>query len=188
MKTLFTTLAVAGALMLAAGSANAASQAQCQAYAQQQAQMLTNQGGAAVTGGVIGAIAGGLLGGSGGNNAAVPGAIIGGVGGAMVGGAASQAKFNQIYQQAYWQCMNGGGGVQPAPMPQPVVGPAPGPQAGVYQALNVRTCPQANNLSCPVIGVIQPGSIVSVSGCSPGWCQVGIPQGWGWASRKFLYF
>lgn len=183
MKTLFTTLAVAGALMLAAGSANAATQAQCQAYAQQQAQMMTNQGGAAVTGGVIGAIAGGLIGGN--NNAAVPGAIIGGVGGAMVGGAASQAKFNQIYQQAYWQCMNGGGGPVPMPAPQPIVGPAPGPQAGVYQALNVRSCAST---SCAVIGVIQPGSIVSVSSCSPSWCQVGIPQGWGWASRKYLYF
>lgn len=186
MKILFTSLAVAGALVLAASSANAATPAQCQAYAQQQAAAFAPgaSGGGAVAGGVIGAIAGGLIGGSGGNNAAVPGAIIGGVGGAMVGGAASQAKYNQVYQQAYALCMNQG--PAPAPiMPQPVVGPAPGPQAGVYQALNVRTCAAT---SCPVLGVIQPGSIVSVSGCTASWCQVGIPQGWGWASRKYLYF
>lgn len=187
MKTLITSLAAAGAILLAAaGMANAATPAQCQAYAQQQAAAYAPgvQGGGALTGGVIGAIAGGLIGNN--NNAALPGAIIGGVGGAMVGGAASQAKYNQIYQQAYAMCMNQGVGPAPAPvMPQPVVGPAPGPQAGVYQALNVRTCAAT---SCPVLGVIQPGSIVSVSGCTASWCQVGIPQGWGWASRKYLYF
>jgi hypothetical protein len=196
MKTLFTTLAVAGALVLAAGSANAATQAQCQAYAQQTAQAYAPPGGGALAGGVIGAIAGGLIGGANNNNAAIPGAIIGGAGGAIVGGAATQAKYNQIYQQAYWQCMNGGV-VTPQPIyqPQPQPGqvfPAPGAQAGVYQSLNVRVCPAAT-AQCPAIGTIQPGSFVPVNGCTSanpgqGWCQVGIPAGWGWASAKYLYF
>jgi hypothetical protein len=182
MKTLFTMAAVAGGLMMVSGAAQAQSQWQCQQFAQQQAQAYAPQGAGLVGGGLLGALGGAAIGAATGGNAGT-GAIIGGVGGAVVGGAANQAKYNQIYQQAYWNCMNGGARPAPAPKPVPVVGPAPTGQATVYQALNVRSTPGGS-----VIFVLQPHTSVAVAGCQPSWCQVSTPAGWGWASRKYLYF
>ncbi len=183
MKTLFTIAAAVGSVMLMSGAASAATQWQCQQFAQQQAQAYAPPGAGLVGGGLLGALGGAALGAATGGNAGT-GAIIGGVGGAVVGGAMNQSKYNQIYQQAYWNCMNGGGGVAPKPQPMPVVGPAPSGQATVYQALNVRNAPGGP----AVIFVLQPYSTVAVNGCQPSWCQVSTPAGWGWASRKYLYF
>lgn len=196
MKTLFTTAAAAiGLVMVAASSASAATWAECDYAARQYAVQNTNPGGAAVGTAVLGGLLGlGISSVTGNTNTA--GAVALGAGaGAVTGFVASNAKMKQLYDSYMASCLGGSPQPQPiyAPQPQPgTIYPAPGPQAGVYQSLNVRVCPAATP-QCPSIGTIQPGSVVPVQGCnSPtpgvGWCQVGIPQGWGWASKKYLYF
>jgi hypothetical protein len=193
MKTLLTTIATLAAALMIAGPAAAKSWQQCDYEAKQYALGQTNPGGAAVGG----AIAGGLLGlgisSITGNQNTAAAVGLGAVGGGAAGLVLSTAKQKQLYDTYMASCL--GGSPQPiyAPVPQPgTLYPPPGPQAGVYQSLNVRVCPQAS-AACPSIGSIQPGSIVTVDGCtSPapgiGWCHVGLPQGWGWASKKYLYF
>lgn len=186
MKTLLTTISVLGAAMIMlAGPAAAKTWQQCDYEARQYANSYANPGGAAVGG----ALAGGLLGlgiSSITGNTNTAGAIgLGAAAGAGTGLVVGSAKWKQFYDSYMSQC--GFAGVQPQPVyaPQPVLGPAPGPSAGVYQSLNVRAGPGTN---FAVIGVLQPGSVVSVNGCTPSWCQVGLPSGWGWVSRKYLYF
>lgn len=192
MKTLFTTIAVAGGLMLAAGgTASAATWAQCDLQARQYANAYASPVGGVAVGAGIGALLGaGVAAATGGNVGT--GAGIGAGVGAVGGGVTQSAKWKQLYDQYMASCLGGVPQPQPQPIyqPQPATFPPPGPQAGVYQALNVRACAST---SCAVIGVIQPGSVVPVNSCtSPtpgaGWCQVGIPQGWGFASKKYLYF
>jgi hypothetical protein len=184
MKTLFSTAIVAGALLAAGGTAQAASQWQCQQYAQQQADSYNPNGKGIVTGGLLGALGGaGIAGISGGN--AGTGAIVGGVGGALIGGATNQNHRQQIYNNAYYSCMNGGGYAKPAPVLQPVAGPPPSGQASVYQSVNVRSGP---GTQFQVIGVLPAGSIVGVNSCSASWCSINVAGGSGWASRKLLSF
>lgn len=193
MKTLLTTIAALSAALMIAGPAAAKTWQQCDYEAKQYAVSNTNVGGATVGTAVLGGLLGlGISSVTGNQNTA--GAVALGAGaGAVTGFVASNAKQKQLYDTYMASCL--GGSPQPVYAPQPQPGtlfPAPGPQAGVYQSLNVRICPQAS-AACPSIGSIQPGSIVPVQGCtSPapgiGWCQVGIPQGWGWASKKYLYF
>jgi hypothetical protein len=190
MKTLFTTIAVAGGLMVAAGtSASAATWAQCDYQARQYANSYATPVGGVAAGAVGGAILGAFVAGVTGGNVGTGAGIGAGVG-AVGGGVTQSAKWKQYYDQYMASCL--GPAVQPQPIaaPQPATFPPPGPQAGVYQRLNVRACAST---SCAVIGTIQPGSVVPVNACtSPapgsGWCQVGIPAGWGFASKKYLYF
>jgi hypothetical protein len=108
----------------------------------------------------------------------------------------SNANHKKWYDAYMASCVGGVPQPQPiyAPVPQPgSVFPPPGPQAVVYQSLNVRVCPQASG-ACPPIGSIPAGSAVPVNSCTTpaytnqGWCQVGIPAGWGWASKSYLNF
>jgi hypothetical protein len=190
MKTLFTTIAVAGGLMLAAaGTASAATWAQCDLQARQYANSYATPAGGVVAGAVAGGLLGGLISGATGGNVGTGVGIGAGVG-AVGGGLTQGAKWKQLYDQYMASCLGAAPQPQPIYQPQPATFPPPGPQAGVYQALNVRACAST---SCAVIGVIQPGSVVPVNACtSPapgaGWCQVGIPAGWGFASKKYLYF
>jgi uncharacterized protein YgiM (DUF1202 family) len=184
MKTLFTTAVVAGTLLAAAGSAHAASSWQCQQYARQQAEAYAPTGQGLVAGGLLGALGGaGIAGISGGK--AGTGAIVGGVGGALVGGAANQNKQQQIYNNAYYSCMNGGGYAQPAPALQPVAGPPPVGQARVFQNVNVRNGP---GTQYQVIGVLPSGSVVGVNSCTASWCSINVAGGAGWAYRNLLSF
>lgn len=193
MKILYTTIAAVGAALMFASPAAAQSNQywNCDQAAKAYAVQQTNPGGAAVGGAVLGGLLGlGISSVTGNVNTAgnvAAGAGIGGVGGFL----ASNAKQKALYDSYMASCL--GGGVQPQPVyaPQPSTFPPPGPQAGVYQTLNVRACAST---SCAVIGVIHPGSAVPVNSCtSPahtnsGWCQVGIPQGWGFSSKSYLYF
>jgi len=195
MKILYTAIAALGATLMLAAPAAAKTWAQCDYEAKVYAVNNTNTGGATVGG----ALAGGLIGlgissitgnvNTAGNVAL--GAGIGGVGGFL----ASNAKQKALYDSFMASCL---GGVQPqpiyAPVPQPgSVFPPPGPQAVVYLVLNVRVCPQASG-ACPPMGSIPAGSAVPVNSCTTpaytpqGWCQVGIPAGWGWASKSYLNF
>jgi hypothetical protein len=197
MKILYTTIAALGATLMLAAPAAAKTWAECDYEAKVYAVNNTNVGGATVGS----AIAGGLIGlgissitgnvNTAGNIAA--GAAIGGVGGYL----ASNAKQKALYDSYMASCWGQPPQPQPiyAPVPQPgSVFPPPGPQAVVYQSLNVRVCPQASG-ACPPIGSIPAGSAVPVNSCTTpnyvlnsGWCQVGIPAGWGWASKSYLNF
>jgi len=190
MKTLFTTIAALGAALMIAGPAAAKTWQQCDYEARQYALSQTNTGGATVGG----AIAGGLLGlglsSITGNKNTAGAVALGAVGGGATGLVLSSAKQQQLYNSYMASCTGGAPQPQPVYAPQPAAFPPPGPQAGVYQSLNVRACAST---ACAIIGVIQPGSVVPVNSCtSPapnvGWCQIGIPQGWGFASAKYLYF
>ncbi len=121
MKNLLMAATAVGGMVLFAGNALAASDYQCRSYAQQQADAYAPTGQGLVAGGILGAIGGGLIAGATGGNAGT-GAAIGAGGGAIVGGAANQQKRQEIYNQAYYDCMNGG----PPPV-QPIYDPGPPP-------------------------------------------------------------
>ena len=180
MKTLFTTAIVAATVAFSAGSAYAASSAYCSQVATNYVNNYTHPAGAAVAGCVGGGIIANLL--TKGNGAATgAGCVAGGATGLVL----SDAKRKQLYNQAYWDCMNKGG---PAPVlqPQPVVaGPPPSSQAVVTVDLNVRMQPYG---SAPVIGVLPQYSTVGVIQCTPGWCEVDVSGGPGWSSRSYLSF
>ncbi len=114
------------------------------------------------------------------------GAVAGGcIAGGATGLVLSDSKRQKLYNQAYYDCMNKGG-AKPILQPQPVVaGPPPSGQAVVTTNLNVRTQPYG---SAPVIGVLPQYSTVGVMSCTPGWCQVDVSGGPGWASRSYLSF
>jgi hypothetical protein len=108
-----------GALALGSGTASAASPNQCHQQAMAYANKYANPTGGAVAGGVIGAIGGGVLGeiiGQG-KGAVGAGALIGGGTGAVIGASKQKKKHQQLYDEAYYNCMN-----QPA---QPVYYGAP---------------------------------------------------------------
>jgi hypothetical protein len=196
MKILYTAIAALGATLMLTAPAAAKTWAQCNQEAQYYAVQQTNPGGATVGGGLLGALTGlGISSVTGNTNTA--GAVALGAGiGAVTGFVASNAKQKALYDSFMASCL--GAGVQPqpvyAPVPQPgSVFPPPGPQAVVYLVLNVRVCPQASG-ACPPMGSIPAGSAVPVNSCTTpaytpqGWCQVGIPAGWGWASKSYLNF
>ena len=194
MKILYTTIAALGATLMLAAPAAAKTWAECDYEAKVYAVNNTNTGGATVGGALAGGLLGlGLSSITGNVNTAGNVALGAGIGG-VAGFVGSNAKQKQLYDSYMASCL--GQPAQPvyAPVPQPgSVFPPPGPQAVVYQSLNVRVCPQASG-ACPPIGSIPAGSAVPVNSCTTpaytnqGWCQVGIPAGWGWASKSYLNF
>ena len=191
MKILYTAIAALGATLLLAAPAAAKTWAECDYEAKVYAVNNTNTGGATVGGALAGGLIGlGISSITGNVNTAGNVALGAGIGG-VAGFVGSNAKQKALYDSYMASCVGGVPQPQPVYAPQPSTYPPPGPQAGVYQTLNVRACAST---SCAVIGVINPGSGVPVNSCtSPaytntGWCQVGIPQGWGFASKKYLYF
>jgi hypothetical protein len=137
MKKLMMAAAAVGGVVLFAGNALAASDYECRVYAQQQADTYAPTGQGLVAGGLLGAIGGGLIEGATGGNAGT-GAAIGGVGGAVVGGAANQQNRQEIYNQAYWSCMNGG--PQPAPVYDGPYDSPGGPPAGYGEQWWMQAC------------------------------------------------
>jgi hypothetical protein len=91
MRILVAACAMLGVLALGTGTASAASPSQCHNQAMAYANKYANPAGAAVVGGVLGAIGGGVL-----------GEVIG----------QGKKKHQQLYDQAYYDCMN-----QPPPQP-----------------------------------------------------------------------
>ena len=112
MKILAGMIAAAGLLALTAGSASAASDWQCRQYATNFANANTNGAKNTVEGGLIGAGVGAFIAGVTNNNVGT-GALIGGAVGATGGAASTSAKWNNKFQKAYYQCMNGGMKAQP---------------------------------------------------------------------------
>ena len=116
MKSLLTTAALVAGLAVVAGDASAKSAAYCSQVANNYVQNYTHPVGAAVVGCGLGALAGQLL--SNGNGGAVAGGCALGAGGGLV---LSNARRTELYNQAFNQCMyGGGGGAQPigsGPMP-----------------------------------------------------------------------
>jgi uncharacterized protein YgiM (DUF1202 family) len=179
MKTLFTTAIVAATVAFSGGSAYAASSAYCAQVAQNYVNNYTHPAGAAVAGCVGGGLLMNII--TKGNGAATgAGCVAGGATGLVL----SDAKRKQLYDQAYYDCMNKGG-AKPVLQPTPVAGPPPSGTAVVTVQLNVRTGPSTAN---PVIGVLPQYSTVGVIACTPGWCQVDVTGGPGWASRSYLSF
>lgn len=113
-----------GAVVLFAGSAFAASDYECRGYAQQQANAYAPNGRGAIVGGAMGAGLGAIASGIGHGNVGT-GALVGGLGGAFLGGAMNQNKRQDVYNRAYWDCMNSG--PRYAAPPQPVYDPGPPP-------------------------------------------------------------
>jgi uncharacterized protein YcfJ len=115
-------IAAAALALLALGveSASAASPAYCDRYARDYANANSNKGGQIVGGAVTGAIGGALLGGifGGGHNRVANGAAIGAGVGALSGAASNSPYWNQLYEDAYYQCIN-----SPGPRPAPVYDP-----------------------------------------------------------------
>ncbi len=122
MNKLLVAATAACGVVFFAGNALAASEYQCRSYAQSQADAYAPTGQGLVGGAILGAIGGGLIAGATGGNAGT-GAAIGAGGGAVVGGAANQQKRQEIYNQAYWDCMGRGG--RQAPQPVYDAGPPP---------------------------------------------------------------
>jgi hypothetical protein len=114
MRVLVAACAMLGVLALGTGTASAASPSQCHNQAMAYANKYANPAGAAVVGGVLGAIGGGVLGeviGQG-KGAVGAGALIGGGTGVVIGASKGKKKHQQLYDQAYYDCMN-----QPPPQP-----------------------------------------------------------------------
>jgi hypothetical protein len=125
MKTLISLLTVLGVLALGAGTASAASPAYCDGYARDYANQYANQGADVVSGAVTGAFTGALFGGIfGGKKGVGTGMALGAGLGALGGAANSSPRWQQLYDDAYYQCMGSG------PAPQPVYNPGPGYPAG----------------------------------------------------------
>ena len=108
MRTLLVAIACAGALALGAGSASAASKAAgCESYARsvanQQANVAGNTAGAAVFGALVGAGIGAATG----NNVGTSAAWGAGAGG-VTGLAVSSSQWQQIHDEAFADCMQGG--------------------------------------------------------------------------------
>lgn len=133
MKKFLMAATAVGGIALFAGNALAASDYECRGYAQQQADAYAPNGQGAVAGGLLGALGGAAIAGISGGNAGT-GAIAGGVGGAVIGGVGNQQKRQDVYNQAYWDCMNAG---RRGPPPQPVYDPgAPPPGYGQQWWMN----------------------------------------------------
>jgi hypothetical protein len=176
MKVLLSAFALVGLVAVGSSVAEAADAVYCDGYARNFANKRAggNAIGGAVLGGIGGAVFGGILGG---NRGAGIGAATGAATGAVVGG----STWQRYYNQAYYGCLNSGGG----PRVQPIYAPSPYATASVYTTVNLRAGPGTN---FGIIGKIFPGQRVNVGSCDPQWCSVGTPAGGGWASRTFLQF
>jgi hypothetical protein len=126
MKAAALAILAAGAMAFTVGAASAASPKQCDRYARNYANQYANPAGSAVGGAMLGAFAGAALSGITGGNVGKGAAF--GAGAGAVGGLVTQGpRWQQLYADAYDDCMYGGGG------PQPAYGPGPGSE-GWYQA------------------------------------------------------
>ena len=176
MKTVFTTAALAAALMAGATGAYAKD---CNAYAQAAVQAQTHPAGAALLGCGIGAGLGSLF--SNGKAGAIAGGCVaGGAGGLIL----SADKQQQIYNSAYAACM-GNSAPQPAAY---TTFPPPSPTANTpySTSVNVRTGP---GKGFAISEHLPANTTVTVSVCSSnGWCQVGGYSGPGWVSQSLLTF
>ncbi|MEX0853808.1 MAG: SH3 domain-containing protein [Bauldia sp.] len=182
MKTLLTTMALAGGLFLAvAGTASAGTPAQCQAYAQAQTDATYPLGVGVLKGGLLGALGGAAVGAATGGNVGQA-AGIGAVAGGGIGTVAYQNKRQNYFNSVYAQCIGSG---PPPPPPTPIYAPA-GPYNGtVYQTLNVRT---GGGTQYPVVFVLQPGMVFQVLGCGAGWCSINVSgYGGGFASQTYIH-
>ena len=180
MKRLITTVALVAGLVAIAGDASAKSAAYCNQVAQNAVDTYTHPAGSALLGCGAGALLGQVL--TNGKGAAV-------IGGCAAGGATglilSDAKRQEVYSEAYNNCMYGSGYVPP---PQPMYAPPPPPPpsgtATVSSTANVRSGP---GVGYPIITQVYGGTVVSIGQCTPGWCAVGVPGASGWISRSLLY-
>ena len=114
MKTLITAFTALGLLALGVGTASAGSPAYCDNYARNYANQYANPAANTVGGAVSGAIGGAILGGIfGGSHGVGTGAAIGAGVGALGGAANSSPRWQQLYNDAYYQCLG------PQAQPQP---------------------------------------------------------------------
>jgi len=148
MKIIVTALAVVGTMALS-GTASAQNSIHCQNQATAYANQYANPVVGGVGGGVVGAVGGGVLGkllGKG-KKAVKAGALIGGTAGVLVGASKAKQKHQQLYNEAYYNCMN-----TPAPAPTQVYYQAP--PAGTPQ-WNYE-CSLKYNSFQPASGTFQP--------------------------------
>jgi hypothetical protein len=182
-----TAVALGGLVIMAAGSANAATPYECEQYAQSVAEQQYPTGGGVVAGGVVGALLGaGIAGATGGNVGT--GAAIGAGGGLVVGSSAWQAKKKQAHDLAYAQCMGPGTPVY-APG-APVYGPPPpvypvGPFNGVISGASAVNVRQGPGTQYAIIGSVVQGQNVGIQGCGGGWCA--LAGGYGYVSQSYVY-
>jgi hypothetical protein len=120
MKKLVGAIVAIAFLAVGVETASAGSPGYCDQYARSYANQYSNKGGQIVGGAVAGAVGGAILGGifGGGHNRVGNGAAIGAGVGALSGAASNSPYWNQLYQDAYYQCMNSPG-PQAAPVYQP---------------------------------------------------------------------
>lgn len=184
-KIVTSAILAAGLIAGAAESAYAKSSAYCAQQAQYAVDTYTHPLGSAAVGCVAGGILGNIL--SKGNGGATAGGC---AAGAATGLVLSASKRQQIYNDAYYQCMGSYPTQpqyvpQPVYAPQPVAGPPPSGQATVYVQVNVRSGP---GTQFATIFTLAPYQNFPVSQCTPSWCMVGDSNQYGWASRKYLFF
>ena len=179
MKTSITTIALVAGLVAGADSAMAKSASYCAGVAQNAVEGATHPAGSALLGCGAGALLGQVL--TNGNGGAV-------IGGCAAGGATglilSDSKRQQIYNDAYNDCMGNQANQS---------GPPPAPSGGAYwsasattpygSSSNVRSGP---GTSFPIVDQLPAGTNVGVGKCIPsGWCKIGEHQ---WISQSLLTF
>ncbi len=190
MKTLFTTVALTGGLLVAvAGAANAATYAQCQVYAQQQADIAYPPLRGAATGGLLGALGGaGIAAATGGNvgKGAAAGGVIGGGTGIVLYQNKKQAYLNQVLQS----CLASGVPAQPvyAPQPPAYIPPPPPYLARITgSGLNVRNAPSTSGTA--VLFTLHATDLFQILQCeqptNAGWCWIDFNGANGWVARSY---
>ena len=192
MSTILRSAALAAALALAATAASARSPQYCEGVAQQAVDEATHPIGSAAVGCGAGAIIGSLL-----TNGKAGGVAGGCAIGAGTGLVISDAKRQQIHDDAYYNCMNGGPGAYNPPPPPGAYNPPPPPPAaynppppppGPWAAhaitignpfANVRVSPYQGS---PVAYKLPYGSQIDVKCAYPdqpvGWCKVAHSSNW----------
>ena len=182
MNKFVSTIAALGGVALFAGNAMAASDAVCRNYAQNEVNKYANPVGAAAGGCIVGGVLGSLL--SNGNGGAIAGGCVAGGAGGLV---LTDAKRNEIYNQAYWSCRNDGSGPKPKPVPiyQPSI---PAGSAYVKTTANLRSTPEVNPYN--VVGQMPGGVVTPVLSCNGlRWCVVPTSGGGqAWISQSLLQF
>jgi hypothetical protein len=178
MNKIVTTIAALGGVALFAGNAMAASDAYCRSYANNEVNKYANPVGSAAVGCLAGGVLGSLL--SNGNGGAIAGGCVAGGAGGLV---LTDAKRNEIYQQAYWSCR----GTAP-PKAQPIYVPQiPAGSAYVKTTANLRSTPEVNPYN--KVGTAPGGSILPITSCNGyGWCTTPFSGGSVWIAQSVLSF